>query len=216
MDKKRRGFSLLELIVVLAIIAVVISLLLPAVQRVRAMASRTSCTNNLKQIGLAGLQYYDLQHGYPPGRMCPAPWLGGKDEFCGKLPTPNYYTGPNETWWAPYDNRVGPTDDPLPEFDPTRAIFWPYLGTQRVFRCPDGWDQDAQPDKRQGISDQLRVRQPPQRLQPRWCGFDSGCSSMGSFRFAGVRSAGKPLGSTARPTNGSGFQAFSAQASRHL
>jgi prepilin-type processing-associated H-X9-DG protein len=51
------------------------------------------------------------------------------------------YTGPNEVWWAPYDNRVGPADEPLPDFDPSRALLWPYLeGSRDVFHCPDGTD----------------------------------------------------------------------------
>ncbi len=60
MRGKRKGFTLIELLVVIAIIAVLISLLLPAVQAAREAARRSQCRNNLKQIGLATANYYDV------------------------------------------------------------------------------------------------------------------------------------------------------------
>lgn len=80
--KHRTAFTLVELLVVIAIIGLLVALLLPAIQAAREAARRASCTNNLKQIGVAMHLYHDTYSSLPPGWIAQHPttgnpyWLG--------------------------------------------------------------------------------------------------------------------------------------------
>jgi prepilin-type N-terminal cleavage/methylation domain-containing protein len=122
----REAFTLIELIVVLAIIAILIGLLVPAVMKVREAASRMSCKNNLRQIGIAFHDYHDAVGHLPPGYTASGPYVNGSTDT-----SPGWAWG---TYILPYLDQA-PVYDQLNLAAPVQSS--PLSQTVvRTFLCP--------------------------------------------------------------------------------
>ena len=130
---RRRGFTLIELLVVILIISILIAMLIPAVQAARQTAQRVQCSNNLKQIGLALLQYHDGANSLPPAAIWGRPaWVAGQPSTSIK-PQLAYH----HTWLTMILPQLGQTvlyDMMNPRL---RAYDQPFVSQKvKALRCP--------------------------------------------------------------------------------
>jgi prepilin-type N-terminal cleavage/methylation domain-containing protein len=139
------AFTLIELLVVIAIIAVLIGLLLPAVQKIREAAARTQCANNLKQISLAAHNYASAYGVFPPGGLVSpnSHNKGAPDRPAGWIADPPYagpYTGvlPFLLPYVEQDNVYKQIDLALLQFN-TTAGAWAYNTPPYDSMTPGGY-----------------------------------------------------------------------------
>ena len=160
LQRFRIGFTLVELMVVIAVVAMLVALLLPAIQAARESARLTQCKNNLKQIGVAIHLHHDALSAMPPARLMPRP---GDQDVCG-VGTPTWmvrilpYLEENsffEQW------KLGERYDVHPEAVRTTTV--------ASYFCPSRRDATSTV-LHEDVTREFKVSTPPMHPNPRqWC-----------------------------------------------
>ena len=156
---RRKAFTLIELLVVVAIIALLISILLPSLNRARAQARTSICASRITQLAKAILMYADDYDEVPP-------FLGRGWEDCDELSDTEWPTGSGMTirQWAYAENWLMPN---MPDYWFDRQEIWPeyadvrdgslfkYTRFEGLYRCPD-FERVSDPDKSQNAFNYTR------------------------------------------------------------
>lgn len=130
-----RGFTLVELLVVVSIIALLLGILLPALGLARDAGNATVCKSNLRQMMLAARMYSAEQQDH-----LPFPNSDGRENPAKAVP-PYVWRGPG--WLYQYDDLTLDKGKGSPD-DVQNGVLWLYLKQQKVYRCPtDGWNENA-------------------------------------------------------------------------
>lgn len=105
--RRREGFTLIELLVALTIISVLVGIILPVIPKVRDAARQTVCQSNLRQIGLAVLEYQDKnREEFPAARYMPPPWLSSDPDPAINIALAGQLEADSDIWVCPGDIDV--------------------------------------------------------------------------------------------------------------